>query len=556
MAKNVKVIQATSPILSAQSQLSVKKRRVAAYARVSTEKDEQQNSYEAQIEYYTRYIKGNPEWIFAGIYSDEGITGTSIKRRDGFNKMIEDALAGKIDLIVTKSVSRFARNTVDSLTTVRKLKDKGVEVYFEKENIFTLDSKGELLITIMSSLAQEESRSISENTTWGQRKRFADGIMSLGYSNFLGYKKGANPGDMEIVEEEAVIVRRIYDEYLEGKSPGEIAKHLTADGIPTPAKKTKWCTSTVTSILHNEKYRGDAKLQKSFTTSFLDHRTQKNTGQLPIFYVSQNHPAIIKPEVFEMVQEEFRRREAAGGRAQCVSIFSGRIVCGDCGGFYGRKKWHSNTKYMAWRWHCNNKFQKREQCQTPTLKEESLEECFVTAFNSVLARKEEIIANYAECLDAITDDSALQARMEAIQLETADLTTLINNLLMNSSKQRGGGDDTNKRYEEYMSRHEALQQEKLELSKQISLLAAKRVLVNAFLEELKKHDGPLTAFDPLVFQATVNSVTVSRDCTVTFLFRDGTEATETIQKGVKPYVRRKAKPDGDISTDADGGEST
>ena len=556
MAKNVKVIQATSPILSAQSQLSVKKRRVAAYARVSTEKDEQQNSYEAQIEYYTRYIKGNPEWIFAGIYSDEGITGTSIKRRDGFNKMIEDALAGKIDLIVTKSVSRFARNTVDSLTTVRKLKDKGVEVYFEKENIFTLDSKGELLITIMSSLAQEESRSISENTTWGQRKRFADGVMSLAYSNFLGYKKGANPGDMEIVEEEAVIVRRIYDEYLAGKSPGDIAKRLTADGIPTPAKKTKWSTSTVTSILHNEKYRGDAKLQKSFTTSFLDHRVQKNTGQLPIFYVSQNHPAIIRPEVFEMVQEEFRRREAAGGRAQCVSIFSGRIVCGDCGGFYGRKKWHSNTKYMTWRWHCNNKFQKREQCQTPTLKEESIEECFVAAFNSVLARKEEIIANYTECLDAITDDSALQTRLEAIQQETADLTTLINNLLMNSSKQRGGGDDTNKRYEEYMGRHEALQQEKLEVSKQISLLAAKRVLVNAFLEELKKHDGPLTAFDPLVFQATVNYVTVNADCTVTFLFRDGTETTQIIEKGVRQYVRRQPKHNGDTSTDGDGGEST
>lgn len=306
MAKNVKVIQATSPILSAQSQLSVKKRRVAAYARVSTEKDEQQNSYEAQIEYYTRYIKGNPEWIFAGIYSDEGITGTSIKRRDGFNKMIEDALAGKIDLIVTKSVSRFARNTVDSLTTVRKLKDKGVEVYFEKENIFTLDSKGELLITIMSSLAQEESRSISENTTWGQRKRFADGVMSLAYSNFLGYKKGANPGDMEIVEEEAVIVRRIYDEYLAGKSPGDIAKRLTADGIPTPAKKTKWSTSTVTSILHNEKYRGDAKLQKSFTTSFLDHRTQKNTGQLRVenpspamvaYREKYNHPQSTRPMI-------------------------------------------------------------------------------------------------------------------------------------------------------------------------------------------------------------------------------------------------------------------
>lgn len=556
MAKNVKVIQATSPILSAQSQFSVKKRRVAAYARVSTEKDEQQNSYEAQIEYYTRYIKSNPEWIFAGIYSDEGITGTNTKRRDGFNKMIEDALAGDIDLIVTKSVSRFARNTVDSLTTVRKLKGKGVEVYFEKENIFTLDSKGELLITIMSSLAQEESRSISENTTWGQRKRFADGIMSLGYSTFLGYKKGANPGDMEIVEEEAVIVRRIYDEYLAGKSPGQIAKELTADGIPTPAKKTKWHPSTIISILHNEKYRGDAKLQKCFTTSFLDHKMQKNTGQLPIFYVSENHPAIIKPEVFEMVQEEFRRREAAGGRAQCVSIFSGRIVCGDCGCFYGRKKWHSDTKYMSWRWHCNNKFMKREHCQTPTLKEQSLEECFVAAFNSILARKEEITANYAECLDAITDDSALKARMEVIQQETADITTLINNLLMNSSKQRGGGEDTNARYEQYMSRHEALQQEKLELAKKISLMAAKRLLVNAFLEELAKHEGPLTAFDPLVFQATVNYVTVNADCTVTFLFRDGTETTQTIQKGVRQYVRRQPKPDSDIPTDGGGGEST
>ena len=556
MAKNVKIIQATSPILSAQSQISVKKRRVAAYARVSTEKDEQQNSYEAQIEYYTRYIQSNPEWIFAGIFSDEGITGTSIKRRDGFNKMIETALAGEIDLIITKSVSRFARNTVDSLTTVRKLKEKGVEVYFEKENIFTLDSKGELLITIMSSLAQEESRSISENTTWGQRKRFADGIMSLGYSNFLGYKKGANPGDMEIVEEEAVIVRRIYDEYLAGKSPGQIAKDLTADDIPTPAKKTKWHPSTIISILRNEKYRGDAKLQKSFTTSFLDHKTQKNTGQLPIFYVSQNHPAIIRPEVFEMVQEEFRRREAAGGRAQCVSIFSGRIVCGDCGCFYGRKKWHSNTKYMSWRWHCNNKFQKREQCQTPTLKEEGLEECFVTAFNHVLARKEEIAANYTECLETITDDSALQARMEAIQMETSDLTTLINNLLISGSKQRGSNEDINKRYEEYMSRHEALQQEKLELSKQISLLAAKRLLVNAFLSELAKFDGPLTLFDPLVFQATVNYVTVRKDCTVTFLFRDGTEVTETIQKGVKPYARRKTKPDGNISEETDGDQST
>ena len=552
MGKNVKVIQATSPILSAQSEFSVKRRRVAAYARVSTEKDEQQNSYDVQIEYYTHYIKSNPEWIFAGIYSDEGITGTNTKHRDGFNKMVEDALAGKIDLIITKSVSRFARNTVDSLTTVRKLKDKGVEVYFEKENIYTLDSKGELLITIMSSLAQEESRSISENTTWGQRKRIAKGIMSLGYSNFLGYKKGANPGDMEIVEEEAVVVRRIYNEFLAGKSPGMIAKGLTEDGIPTPARKTTWHPSTIISILHNEKYRGDAKLQKSYTASFLEHKTCKNTGQLPIYYVSENHPAIIKPEVFELVQEEFQRRKDAGGRAQCVSIFSGRIVCGDCGGFYGRKKWHSGTQYESWCWHCNNKFQKREQCQTPTLKEESLEKCFIKAFNRLIARKDKIEANYAECLDAITDDSALVARSEAIQKEIDESSAEMSNKLMNSSRDPSSAKSINSAYDEHLAHCEALQQEKMELGKKISRLAAKRLLVKAFLEELKKHDGPLKKFDPLVFQATINYVTVNRNCTVTFLFRDGTKVTEKIKNGVRQYVKQQSKDDSDISEDSNG----
>lgn len=556
MAKVVKKIQATTPILSAQAQFSVKKRRVAAYARVSTEKDEQQNSYEAQINYYTSYIKNNPDWIFVDIYSDEGISGTNTKRRDGFNRMIADALAGKIDLIVTKSVSRFARNTVDSLTTVRKLKEKGVEVYFEKENIYTLDSKGELLITIMSSLAQEESRSISENTTWGQRKRFADGVMSLAYSTFLGYKKGAEKGEMEIVEEEAVIVRRIYDEYLSGKSPGAIARGLTSDGVPTPAKKTKWSPSTVESILHNEKYRGDAILQKSFTTSFLDHKMQKNTGQLPIYHVSENHPAIIRPEVFEMVQEEFRRRAAAGGKAQCVSIFSGRIVCADCGGFYGRKKWHCNSKYSAWRWHCNNKFEKRKYCNTPTLKEENIEDCFVAAFNRVLASRHEIEANYAECLDAITDTSVLEARKTEIELEVEELTAIVNSLLTSSGKQSDGGESTSSRYEEHMKRHEALQQEKIELTRQISLRNAKRLLVNAFLDELSKHDGPLTTFDPQIFQATVNYVTVNPDCTMTFLFRDGTEITEIITNGVKSYAKRKQKSDDTTATEANGGGTT
>lgn len=210
------------------------------------------------MDYYTTYIKGKPEWEYAGTYTDEGISGTMTKKRDGFNRMIADALAGKIDLIITKSVSRFARNTVDSLTTIRKLKEKGVEVYFEKENIYTLDSKGELLLTLMSSLAQEESRSISENVTWGQRKRFSDGKVNMPYRSFLGYRKGAD-GTPEIDPEESVTVQRIYREYIHGKSLHAIAKGLTADGIKTPRGKDNWRKSSVESILKNEKYKGDNK---------------------------------------------------------------------------------------------------------------------------------------------------------------------------------------------------------------------------------------------------------------------------------------------------------
>ena len=238
-APKVTVVPATLNRFTATPLSSAVKRRVAAYARVSTNEEEQVTSYKAQVSYYTTYIKNNPDWEYVDVYADKGITGTSTKKRERFNDMIQDALDGKIDLIITKSVSRFARNTVDSLTTIRMLKERGIEVYFEEQNIYTLDSKGELLLTIMSSLAQEESRSISENVTWGMRKRFADGKVALPYKQFLGYKKGAD-GLPEIVQEEAEIVREIYRMFLEGKAPSHIARQLTTMGIPTPGGKPNW----------------------------------------------------------------------------------------------------------------------------------------------------------------------------------------------------------------------------------------------------------------------------------------------------------------------------
>src|SRR5574344_2580638 len=215
MPRAITMIPATKNLFTALPTASVARRKVAGYARVSTDSEEQQTSYDAQVDYYTSYIQSREDWEFVGVYTDEGISATNTKKRDGFKQMVKDALAGKIDLIITKSVSRFARNTVDSLTTIRKLKEHNVECYFEKENIWTFDSKGELLLTIMSSLAQEESRSISENVTWGHRKRFADGKVSIPFNRFLGYDRGAN-GELIVNPEQAETVRSIYDMFLQG----------------------------------------------------------------------------------------------------------------------------------------------------------------------------------------------------------------------------------------------------------------------------------------------------------------------------------------------------
>lgn len=534
--KKIKKIEATKPLYSNNFQNYSRKRRVAAYARVSTDKEEQESSFDAQVSYYTQKIQANPQWVFVEVYADEGITGTSMKKRDGFNRMINDALDGKIDLILTKSVSRFARNTVDSLTTVRKLKDKGVEVYFEKENIYTLDSKGELLITIMSSLAQEEARSISENTAWGRRKQFADGKYSLAYSTFLGYDKGPN-GELVINEDEAPIIRRIYDEYLAGLSPYMIAKKLTADGIETPAHKTVWQPSTVQSILTNEKYYGAATLQKTVVVDFLSKKVRPNRGELPSYYITEDHEAIIAPVKFRMVQEEMERRKKAGRKAQGVSVFSGRIVCGDCGGFYGRKIWHSNTENASWHWHCNNKFMKRKYCTTPTLKEESLQETFVEVFNGLIRRKKEIEENYRLCLAVITDTTEYERQMEKLDKEATEVQTLIRSLLI----EYGRSADSNNiaaQYEEYERRLDAIARLREDLDMKIASCSLKRTQVTTFLMELKKHEHPLSEFDPLVWQATVNHARVDHDCNITFCFRDGSEVKTKIRNGVRQYRKR------------------
>ncbi len=355
------------------------KLKVAAYARVSTEQDEQQNSYEAQVNYYKQHIQGNPDWEFAGVFADEGISGTSTKQRDGFNRMVGLALDGGIDLILTKSISRFARNTVDTLKTVRDLKAAGVEVIFEKENLHTMDPKCEVMLTIMSSLAQEESRSISENVRWGQQKSMRDGKVSVPYSSFLGYRKGKD-GRLEIVEEEAKTVRLIYRFFLEGRTINGIARHLTDSGIPTPTGKAKWPVSTVKSILSNEKYKGDALLQKTYTVDYLTKEIRKNDGERRQYLVTGSHAPIIDPDIFERVQQKLAEQKAYRQKIRGNSPLSNKIICGCCGAFYGHKVWHNraNTeKYDVW--YCNERYKGDTQCQTPTLREDEIKAAFAEA---------------------------------------------------------------------------------------------------------------------------------------------------------------------------------
>lgn len=522
MAKVVTVIPATINPLTKIPVMGLHKRRTAGYARVSTDKDEQFTSYEAQVDYYTKYIKANPEWEFVKVYTDEGISGTSTKRRDGFNEMIEDALNGKIDLIVTKSVSRFARNTVDSLTTIRKLKEKGVEVYFEKENIWTLDSKGELLLTIMSSIAQEESRSISENITWGKRKSAADGKVSLAYKHFLGYEKGPN-GTLVINEEQAVIVRRIYRDFMAGKTAWAIADELTAEGIPTPAGCKKWRVTTVESILTNEKYKGSALLQKTFTVDYLSKKIKINEGEVPQYFVENSHPAIIPPEEWERVQKEFARRRSLGRKYSGNGIFATRIVCGDCGAFFGAKVWNSTDKYRRVIWQCNDKFKGDHKCETIHLSEDEIKRRFILAFNILFDEKDEVIDNCEMIARLFSDTTDIEEQKATLMQELEVIAELIQKLIQENATTAQDQDEYITRYNGYVERYEGIT-EKLKALEQDTLARQARADRFAdFIRTFGSVQDKLLDFDEDVWVMTIDKVKVMTDGTLHFVFQNGTD---------------------------------
>ena len=381
-----------------ESVREIRKLRVAAYCRVSTELEQQQSSYDIQIEYYTRHIMQNPNWIFAGVFADDGRSATNTFRRDDFNQLMNQCMKGKVDMVITKSISRFARNTVDCISWVRKLKEKNVAVYFEKENLNTLDDSTEMILTILSSQAQEESRAISTNVKWGYARKFEKGE-STGQRSY-GFRK-APTGEMCIVEEEAAVIRNMARWFLDGDSLERIKHRLEDAGIETTTGKKTWSTGTIYNILTNEKIMGDVLLQKTFTADYLTKRRVKNSGQQKQYYVKNHHEAIIPKTVYYKIQEEIARRSSlkkAGTRkgktAQGVYsskyALTGIMVCNECGAHYRRTTWAKNGKKVIV-WRCINRLEHgTKRChESPTLKEEVIQEAIMGKLHSLSIDQEE-----------------------------------------------------------------------------------------------------------------------------------------------------------------------
>ena len=381
-----------------ESSREIRKLRVAAYCRVSTELEQQQSSYDIQIEYYTRHIMQNPNWIFAGVFADDGRSATNTFRRDDFNQLMDQCLKGKVDMVITKSISRFARNTVDCISWVRKLKEKNVAVYFEKENLNTLDDSTEMILTILSSQAQEESRAISTNVKWGYARKFEKGESTRQRS--YGFRK-APTGEMCIVEEEAAVIRNMALWFLDGDSLERIKHRLEDAGIETTTGKKTWSTGTIYNILTNEKIMGDVLLQKTFTADYLTKRRVKNSGQQKQYYVKNHHEAIIPKTVYYKIQEEIARRSSlkkAGTRkgktAQGVYsskyALTGIMVCNECGAHYRRTTWAKNGKKVIV-WRCINRLEHgTKRChESPTLKEEVIQEAIMGKLHSLSIDQEE-----------------------------------------------------------------------------------------------------------------------------------------------------------------------
>ena len=518
-----------------------RQKRVAAYCRVSTGSDEQITSYNNQMKVYTEMIAATKEWEFAGLYADEGISGTRADKRPQFQKMIDDCLKGKIDMIITKSVSRFARNTVECLDYVRMLKEKGIGIYFEEQNIDTLKSDSELYLVIYAGFAQSESESISKNITWTHRKNFEEGKPIFMYSRWLGYKKGED-GTPEIVPEEAEVVRRIFDMYLSGKSTDEIANIMRCENITFPEKKLILSKSAIIRMLKNEKYCGDCILQKTITLDPISKKRKANEGEAPMWLVENSHPAIISRDVFNRVQEETSRRNAKAPASQKNALtatgkhsryaLTDVLICGECGSRFRRVTWTARgNKRIVWRCISRLDYGKKYCPDSITVSEEALHRAIVKALNKFNAEDE---STYLMLMKSTIGDAiGLNGGSDEIDLLERRIDALNKRMLDLVSESIQEGNDAESYEEEFKS-----------ISTQIEQLNGR---INA-IRESESEDGELQArleeiqdtianrkknkdvYDDSIVRQMVECIKVYKDGRIQIILGGGYEIEEYLTK--------------------------
>lgn len=535
-APNVTVISAK--VQTAESRDKYHQLRVAAYCRVSTELEEQQNSYQVQIAYYTDLINKKKEWTLAGIFADEGISGTQTKKRTEFNRMIRMCKNKKIDLVITKSISRFARNTVDCLEYVRQLKDLGIGVIFEKENINTLTMTSEFMISLYGSFAQAESESISKNVSWGKEKACREGKVQFQYKYLLGYKKGAD-GKPEIVPEEAEIVRLIYNLFLDGYSLSNIKKVLESKEFLTSTGKKIWNVSHIQSILKNEKYVGDALLQKTFTSDCITHKVVKNHGERPMYLVTNHHDPIIDRDTYNRVRQELARRNSKRKISDKTITEQGKysgkyaltelLICGKCGTPYRRTTWAARgKKQIVWRCISRLEHGKKYCPDSPTIKEEQLHKAIIRAINNYYSCRNDIVkilkANIGSVLECQGQEEILAAekRLKEIDQARTDLISLI----------ASGGCDEDKLDSEFVK----LYGEEQQLSERLTMLksqnktsAETQAKLDKIMDMIEHEKFELETFDNVLIRKLIECVKVLSKTEILVIFKGGYEVREEIE---------------------------
>lgn len=530
-------------IIPANPELAEKKSirrqlRVAAYCRVSTDSEEQMTSYEAQKTYYTDKIMQNPQWSMAGIFADEGITGTSAEKRPEFLRMIRLCRKRKIDLVLVKSISRFARNTVDCLHYIRALKEMGIAVIFEKENINTLDSEGEMLITLLGAFAQAESESISQNVRWGIRQAMREGRVSLRCKQLYGFTEDEN-GQPQVLPDEAEVVRRIYKSFLRGQSIRMIKGWLDAEGI-APRKGKEWSLSSIENILKNEKYCGDVLLQKTFISDCISRKVIKNVGQLPMYLIENHHEGIVSRETYQAVQAEFARRgsrrspnkrAAATGLSSYTSRYalSDRLVCEECGTLYRRCTWvRKGGKKIVWRCSSRLDYGSRYCKHSPTMEEGALQRAIMAAVNSMMEDKTRLVAVISDAIrSGLAPDATGSLTPAVIDKELTRLDQEFQELLQYAAENGG--------YMDYAEKFKAISEQMGDLREQKALILEAQqadLAVNGRIqqvEELLNLVSPeITEWDEELIRQAVETVKVLSDHEILVCLRGGVEIRQEV----------------------------